>query len=82
MENLMINEIDLTKLIDAAIASKNKAALEAYKNIVQCMIEQHIYDCESCNDELCLMDEWEITHMQVIKHCLDKLIDRIDKALC
>ena len=80
MENLTINELDLTQLIDAAITTNNKAALNAYKNIVQCMIEQHLYDCESCNDELCLMDEWELTHMQVIKHCLDKLIDKINKA--
>lgn len=81
MENLTINELDLTKLIDTAIATNNKATLNAYKNIVQCMIEQHLYDCESCNDELCLMSSWELMHMQVIKQCLDKLIDKIDKAL-
>ena len=81
MENLTINEIDLTQLIDSAISTDNKAALNAYKNIVQCMIEQHEYDCEAHNDELCLMDEWELNHMRVIKQCLDKLIDKIDKAL-
>lgn len=81
MENLTINELDLTKLIDTAIATNNTAALNAYKSIVQCMIEQHEYDCESNNDELSLMSSWELTHMQVIKQCLDKLIDKIDKAL-
>ena len=81
MENLIINELDLTHLIDEAIATNDKAALNAYKNIVQCMIEQHNYDCESHNDELCLMDEWEITQMQVIAQCLDKLLDKINKAL-
>lgn len=81
MENLTINELDLTQLINTAITANDKAALNAYKNIVQCMITQHEYDCESNNDELCLMDEWERTHMQVIKQCLDKLIDKIDKAL-
>lgn len=81
MENLTINELDLTQLINTAIATNNKEALNAYRNIVQCMLEQHLYDCESHNDELCLMDEYELIHMQVIKQCLDKLINKIDNEL-
>lgn len=81
MEDLTINEIDLNQLIDTAIANNDKAALNAYRNIVRCMIDQHVYHCESYRDEICLLDDWELMHMRVIKKCLAKLIDKINKAL-
>lgn len=79
MEDLTINEIDLNQLIDIAITNNNTEALYAFKSLVECMIAQHAYECECNNDQI--LDDWEIVHMQVIKKCLTKLIDKINRTL-
>lgn len=81
MENLMINYLDLMQLVAEAVATNNKSALTAYKNLIQCMIDQHNYEYESHRDEMYLMDDWYIKDMQIISHCLDKLMSEINKAL-
>lgn len=81
MENLMINYLDLMQLVAEAVATNNKAALAAYKNLIQCMIDQHNYEYESHRDEMYLMNDWYIKDMQIISHCLDKLMSEINKAL-
>ena len=81
MENLMINYLDLMQLVAEAVVTNNKAALTAYKNLIQCMIDQHNYEYESHRDEMYLMDDYEIANIELIKHCLNKLMSEINKAL-
>ena len=81
MKNLMINYLDLMQLVAEAVVTNNKAALTAYKNLIQCMIDQHNYEYESHRDEMYLMDDYEIANIELIKHCLNKLMSEINKAL-
>lgn len=81
MIDLTIDSIDLIQLVTTAVVNNDKQALNTYKNIIECMIEKHDYECRAHNDELHLMEDHEITQMQLISYCLDKLITDINKAL-
>ena len=81
MENLMINYLDLMQLVAEAVVTNNQSALNTYKNIIQCMINQYNYEYESYRELLYLLDDSELSNIQLIKHCLDKLMSEINKAL-
>lgn len=81
MEKCYIEQRDLEALIATAIESNNNEALKAYKAIVECMIQQHDYDCESMNDILHELDDWEITHMKVYADILEELLAKINNNL-
>ena len=81
MKNLMINYLDLLQLVAEAVVTNNQSALNTYKLIIQSMIDQYDYEYNSYKELLYLLDDCEIANIELIKHCLNKLMSEINKAL-